>query len=259
MKILFLGDIVGGPGREILQRKLPDVVRELEIDICIANAENASGGSGLTPAVATKLFNLPIQALTNGDHTYRRREIISLLEKDPRVVRPENFSGRAVGRGVTVVESRTGVPVAVANVIGRVFMNPADCPFAAIDKLLASVPSEVKVIFVDIHAEATSEKIAMGWFLDGRVSAVVGTHTHVQTADERVLPRGTAYLTDVGMTGSHDSVLGRDKDRVLHKFVTGMPARYDLATGDVRISGVVIQVDPDTGKASSISRVSVSD
>jgi hypothetical protein len=257
MKLLFLGDIVGGPGRDILRQKLPELVQRLDVDLCIANGENASAGSGLTPAVAAKLFALPIQVLTNGDHTYRRREILPLLEEDPRVVRPANMSGRSVGRGHTVVEARNGVLVAVINLIGRVFMDPADCPFAAVDRILESLGRTTPVILVDFHAEATSEKVAMGHYLTGRVSAVIGTHTHVQTADEKILPGGTAYLTDAGMTGSHDSVIGREKAPVLHRFTTSMPARYDLATGDPRVSGVLIEVDETTGRAATIERIVV--
>lgn len=255
MKILCIGDIVGNPGRHVAQRVLPDYVARERIDFVIGNGENAAGGSGLTPKVAEKLFNLGIDVLTNGDHCFRRSEIMQLLERDPRVLRPSNFPRETPGRGAAIVESRGGVPVGIVNLLGRVFMTPIDDPFREADRAVSLLAPKTPVIVVDFHAEATSEKVAMGWFLDGRVSAVVGTHTHVQTADERVLPKGTGYITDLGMTGPYDSVIGREKDKVIQKFWTHIPVKYDVAEGDPRLCGVLLEVNPGNGKCTSISRV----
>jgi metallophosphoesterase (TIGR00282 family) len=254
-KTLILGDIVGRPGREVIEKHLPALIQKGGIDFAVANGENASGGSGITPEVAKKLFASGLDAITTGDHVWKKKEVLQLLETEPRILRPANYSPMALGKGWTVVESRGGIPVGVINLLGRIFMQPIDCPFRAVDEVLKEVSGRAKVIFVDMHAEATSEKIAMGWYLDGRVSAVVGTHTHVQTADERVLPGGTAYITDLGMTGPYKSVLGRDIDRVLKAIITQMPTRFYVAEKDVRMSGAVITVDSSTGKAQEIKRL----
>ncbi|HHT9119027.1 MAG TPA: TIGR00282 family metallophosphoesterase [Candidatus Hypogeohydataceae bacterium YC41] len=256
-KALVLGDIVGRPGREVVEKQLSAFVQQEGIHFTVANGENASGGSGITPEVAEKLFACGLDVITTGDHVWKKKEVIQLLESEPRIIRPANYSPMALGRGWTVVESRCGIPVGVINLLGRVFMQPMDCPFRAVDEVLKEVSKKTKIIIVDMHAEATSEKIAMGWYLDGRVSAVVGTHTHVQTADERILPNGTAYITDLGMTGPYKSVLGRDINRVLKAIITQMPTRFEVAEKDVRMSGAVITVDSSTGKALEVKRLVV--
>ncbi|MFO0839390.1 MAG: TIGR00282 family metallophosphoesterase [Phycisphaerae bacterium] len=257
MRLLFIGDIVGRPGKHACSQLVPRLIRQRELACVIANSENAAAGSGLTPAIFGKLRHYGIDVCTMGDHIYKRRDIYSVLETSDHIVRPANLPNEALGRPFTIVQARNGVPVGVISLLGQTYMNVrADCPFHTVDRVLAGMPSDVRVVLVDMHAETTSEKIAMGWYLDGRVSAVVGTHTHVQTADERVLPGGTAFITDVGMTGPHDSVLGRDKQRVISSLVSGMPHPYDVAQDDIRLSGAVIDVDPSTGRASAIERVS---
>ena len=257
INILFIGDVVGSPGRKVLAQKLPELIERESIEFCVANAENAAGGSGLTVRLAKELLALDIDVLTTGDHAWKKKEIIPLFEEDQRILRPANFSAKAAGRGSTVVESRSGHKIGVINVMGRVYMNPAESPFSAVERALAEVITQTPIVLVDLHAEATAEKIAMGWHLDGRVTAVLGTHTHVQTADARVLPNGTAYITDVGMTGPFESVLGRRVDRVLYHFTTDMPAPFDVAKRDVRINGALVAVDPDTGRAESIRALQV--
>jgi len=255
VRIFFIGDVVGKPGRQAVARLLPEYRVGAGLDFVLANAENTAGGSGLTPALAQELFAAGVDCLTMGDHVFRRREILPLLETDERVLRPANYSTRASGKGLTVLKAANDVPVGVINLQGRTFMRPIDCPFQAAEKALATLAGSARVILVDFHAEATSEKVAMGRLLDGRVTAVLGTHTHVVTADEVVLPGGTAYITDVGMTGPHDSVLGRRADRVLEALLTQMPARFEVAAGDVRLNGVLIEADPETGRALSVERV----
>lgn len=260
MRLLIIGDIVGRPGKHACSQIVPRLVGEREIDCVIANAENAAAGSGLTPAMFSKLRHYGIDVCTMGDHVYRRREVLPLLTSSDRIVRPANLPPEATGGELSVVAARNGGRVAVFTLLGRTFMNVrADCPFHAADRLLAKLDSGVKTIVVDMHAETTSEKVAMGWYLDGRVSVVVGTHTHVQTADERVLPRGTAYITDIGMTGPYDSVLGRDKDAVVKSLVTGVPHPYTVASDDTRLCGVIVEVDDQTGQARWIERVNVPD
>ena len=257
--ILTIGDIVGKPGRKVLARNLPDLVQRESVDFCLANAENAAGGSGLTEGLAKELLDLGINVLTTGDHAWKKKEIIPTFENDPRVLRPANYSPKAAGRGSTVLKSRSGHKIGVINLLGRVFMNPAESPFHAIERELAEVRAQTPIVLVDFHAEATAEKIAMGWYLDGRVSAVIGTHTHVQTADAHVLPKGTAYVTDLGMTGPFESVLGRRTDRVLYHLTTDMPAPFDVAKGDPRINAAVVSVDTDTGLAVAIRTIEVRD
>ena len=257
LRALLIGDVVGGPGRRIMTQKLSDLRKACAADFCVANAENASGGSGLTRANAREVFDAGVDVITMGDHVWKRKEIIQVIETEPRLLRPQNYSPLAAVSGMGIYTLPGGQNIAVLNLIGRVFMKPADCPFRAADDALRQLAPHTPNILVDMHAEATAEKIAMGWHLDGRVTCLFGTHTHVQTADERVLPKGTAFICDVGMTGPYDSVLGRRRDRVLKATLTQMPASFDVARGDVRISGAVVTFDPDTGKAESIERVHV--
>lgn len=257
LRALLLGDIVGEPGRDILVKKLPLYRQKQSIDLCIANGENVSGGSGLTAANARELWAAGVDVITMGDHIFKRKEIIPVLEKESRLLRPLNFSPMAAGSGAGVYTLPNGVKFAVVNLLGRVFMKPADCPFRAMDAVLPRLAAETPNLFVDMHAEATGEKIALGWHLDGRATAVFGTHTHVQTADERVLPKGTAFLCDLGMTGPYDSVLGRRTDRVLQATLTQMPYSFDVAKGDVRMSGALVTFDAQTGRAIAIERIQV--
>jgi 2',3'-cyclic-nucleotide 2'-phosphodiesterase len=254
VNILFIGDIFGKPGRTIVADHLADLIERHQLELVIANAENAAAGFGITPRLAQELLALGIDVLTSGNHIWDRREILEYLPQEPRLLRPGNYvsgPGRGVYRGTT----RSGVECAVMNFQGRVFMGQSDCPFRTADRELGELPASCKIRIVDMHAEATSEKLAMGWYLDGRVTAVVGTHTHVPTADEAVLPQGTAYITDVGMTGPYDSVIGITKETILQKFLTQMPARFDAAEGDARLSAVLIRADAETGKAASIERL----
>lgn len=257
MRLLLIGDIVGKPGRGIVARALGGLIREQGLDFVIANGENAAGGSGITPANYRELIAAGVDCITLGDHIYRRREIVDILETEPNIVKPANFPASSPGRELAVVRARNGVQVAVLSLLGRVFMRPVDCPWAAADRVLASLPPDVKVIMVDFHGEATSDKQLMGRHLDGRASAVLGTHTHVPTADECILPGGTAFQCDVGMTGPYDSILGRRVDRVLESTLTFNPTHFEVATGDVRLSGSVVEVDPETGRASAIHRVCI--
>jgi metallophosphoesterase (TIGR00282 family) len=260
MRLLVIGDIVGKPGKHACSQIIPRLIGEREIDCVIANAENAAAGTGLTPPMFAKLRHYGVDVCTMGDHIYKRREILALLEKTDRIVKPANLAPEAVGPELAVVTARNGRPVAVISLLGRTFMNSrADCPYHAADRVLAQLGDAAKIIVVDMHAETTSEKVALGWYLDGRVTAVVGTHTHVQTADERILPRGTAYITDLGMTGPYDSVLGRDKDAVIKSLVTSIPHPYSVANNDTRLCGVIIDADDNTGQARRIERVNIPD
>jgi metallophosphoesterase (TIGR00282 family) len=255
MRLLFIGDIVGSPGRQIVADRLADIVETREIDLVIANGENSASGFGISPRLADELLETGIEVLTGGNHIWDRKDILEYLPKQPRLLRPANFADRNPGSGLYVGTARNGVPYAVLNLQGRVFMSPNDCPFRAADREIARISPNVRIIFVDFHAETTSEKEAMGWYLDGRVSAVIGTHTHVATADEHVLPQGTAYQTDVGMTGPHNGVIGMDKTAILRKFLDGQPARFEVATGDVQMNAVQIEVDETTGRARTIERL----
>ena len=257
MKILFIGDIVGKPGRTLLQRAVARLVARCEIDLVVANVENAAGGNGITREFGDAIRDQGVDVMTTGNHVWDKREALDYIEIEPLLIRPANFPLGAPGSGHIIVTARGGDPVAVINVMGRVFMAPLDNPFAVVRDAIATVRKEARVIFVDFHAEATSEKIAMGWHLDGQVTAVVGTHTHMQSADERVLPAGTAYITDVGMPGPHDSVIVVDKQVVLKRFLTGLPGRFDTASGDPRLNGVIVTADADTGRATGIERVSL--
>lgn len=256
MRVLLIGDIVGRPGKRAVARLLPGLIRERQIDFVIANAENTAAGSGLTPNQFHKLRHQGVDCCTMGDHIYRRRELLPLLETTDRIVRPANYPPESLGRPWTVLTARNAVPVAVVSLMGRTFMNVrADCPFHAADRVLAELPDDVQVIVFDVHAEATAEKVALGWHLAGRASVVAGTHTHVPTADERILPGGTAYITDLGMTGPFDSVLGRDRHAVVRSLVTGMPEPYTVAQHDVRLCGLLVELDPATGQAQAIERI----
>lgn len=255
MKILFIGDIVGSPGRKIVHDRLADILSQRGIDLCIANGENSASGFGITPRIAEDLFSHGVEVITGGNHIWDRREIVDFIPHEPRLIRPSNFPEGLPGKGLYVSQARNGAPYAVIDLQGRTFMAPLDDPFRAALRELANIPPDVKVIVVDMHAETTSEKQAMGWFLDGKVSAVLGTHTHVPTADNHVLPAGTAYITDVGMTGPHDSVIGMEKQGVLQRFLDAMPARFMVAEGDVQMNTVLIDVDESTGHARSIERL----
>jgi len=242
----------------VLADHLEQLIRERQIDLVVCNAENAAGGSGLTPQIFKKLLRYGVDAITLGDHVYRKREVIALLERSDRIVRPANLLSAAAGRSWTVVETKSKKhEVAVTCALGQMFMGNWNSPWPAIDKVLSAIPVEVKVRVVDFHAEATSEKVAMGWYLNGKVSVVFGTHTHIPTADARVLNKGTAFISDVGMTGPYDSVLGRRTDRVLSALTTSMPTRFDIASGDPRLCGILATVDAQTGRAESVERIEV--
>jgi len=245
MRILFIGDIVGSPGRQIVRDRLADLVEHRKIDLVIANGENSASGFGITPKIVEELLGLGIEVITGGNHSWDRREILEYMPHQPRLLRPANFAPINPGSGVFVGESKKGLRFAVLNLQGRVFLPANDDPFSTADKLLATIPADVPFVLVDMHAETTSEKIAFGWYVDGRVTAVVGTHTHVATADERVLPKGTAYITDVGMTGPHDGVIGMDRVGIVKKFLDGLPARFEVASGNVQMNAVLIDVDQD--------------
>ncbi len=262
MNILFIGDIFGRPGRTIVKERLPELVKQYAADLVIANGENAAAGFGITPQLAEELFELGIDVMTTGNHVWDKRELIEyfqMADGNPhsparRLLRPANFPQNMPGWGV-YEGKKNGIGYAVMNLQGRVFMGQSDDPFRFADQLLEKVKS--KVVLVDFHAEATSEKVAFGWYLDGRVTAVIGTHTHIPTADETVLPKGTAYITDVGMTGPYDSVIGVKKEIVVDKFLSGMPARFEAANGDVRLCGVVVECDEKTGHAKNMERVTI--
>lgn len=255
MKILFIGDIVGGPGRLAVQTILPRLREQHALDFVIANGENSAGGNGITPQIAGELFSAGVDAITTGDHLWDQKTVMDLFFSEPRFLRPLNYPAGVPGHGAQVFQLRTLPPIAVMNLQGRTFMPPMENPFTTAEAEVLRLREQVKIIFVDFHAEATSEKIALGRFLDGRVSAVVGTHTHVQTADEQILPNGTAYLSDAGFTGPHAGCLGREIEPVLKRFLTGMPQRFEVARNQVKLHGALIRVDDDTGKAVSIQRV----
>ncbi|MGB9802875.1 TIGR00282 family metallophosphoesterase [Desulfofundulus sp.] len=255
MRLLFIGDIVGRPGRRALKENLPGLLQELDIDFVVANGENAAGGNGITREVARELLASGIDVITMGNHVWDHKEIFDLIEQEKRILRPANYPPGVPGTGFYLGEDGHNRKVAVLNLAGRVFMSELDCPFRKVDQLLSQLGGLTRVILVDFHAEATSEKMAMGWYLAGRVSAVCGTHTHVQTADERILPGGTAYITDVGMTGPRDSVIGVKKELVLNKFLTQLPRRFEVAAGPYQFNAVVIDVDDDSGEAREIRRI----
>jgi 2',3'-cyclic-nucleotide 2'-phosphodiesterase len=257
MRLLLIGDVVGKPGRAALLDRLQDIKEQQSIDFTVMNAENTAGGFSITAAIAELLFSSGIDVMTSGNHIFDKHEVIDYIAKQPRLLRPANYPPTTPGNGMWVGEVN-GIGVAVINLLGRVFMQPADDPFRIADELLASLSDQIKVRIVDMHAEATSEKVAMGWFLDGRVSAVVGTHTHVQTADERLLHEGTAYITDLGMTGSYGGVIGMKKGDIINRFTSPIHRKPDHSKGEVRICGVVVDVDEETGRARSIERFNLS-
>jgi metallophosphoesterase (TIGR00282 family) len=257
MRILFIGDIVGGPGMAMVRRAVPWLREREKLDLVIANAENAYRGSGLTPGQYAELREAGVDLVTLGDHIYKRQEIIPTLEREERACKPANFPHSAPGRDFALAAGRDGTPVAVICLLGRLYMRPVDCPFEAADRVLKSLPREVRCVVVDMHAEATGEKHLMAHHLKGRVTAVIGTHTHVPTADEQVLPGGTAFLTDTGMTGPYDSILGRRIDRVLPATITFVPCPFDVASGDPRLAGAIIDAEAATGQATAIQRVMV--
>jgi len=254
MKVLFIGDIVGSPGRQIVQERLADLVEQRQIDLVIANGENSASGFGITPRLAEGLLQNGIAVLTGGNHSWDRKEILEYIPHEPRLLRPANFPDGNPGSGLFVGSAKNGTKFAVLNLQGRIFLPALDDPFKKADIELARIPADVAFVLVDMHAETTSEKIALGWYLDGRVTAVVGTHTHVATADERVLPNGTAYITDVGMTGPHDGVIGMDRGAILKKFLDGLPTRFEVATGDIQMDAVLIETD-DAGPKNDAGRL----
>jgi hypothetical protein len=254
MTLLFIGDIFASPGRRIVADHLQDIVQSNAIDLTIANCENAAGGFGITPPLADELFGLGIDVLTSGNHIWDKKDIYDYLARQPRLLRPANYPADVPGSGVAVVKTRNGIDCAIINLQGRTYMPQTECPFRKANDILESLPPEVMVRFVDFHAEVTSEKMAMGWHLDGRVSAVIGTHTHVPTADTRILPGGSAYQTDVGMTGAYGSVIGIDPEIIIRRFMTGLPVRMEPARNSVELHSVVVQVDDATGKAVNIRR-----
>lgn len=259
-RLLFIGDIVGKPGRELVRRALAPLVAHHRIDLVIANGENSAAGFGITPDLADDLFSFGVQVITGGNHSWDKKEIFSYMPAHPRLLRPSNFPDGAPGHGRVVVTASNGVSVGVINTMGRVFMTALDDPFAAVLADIDAVKADgARIVFVDFHAEATSEKVAMGWHLDGRVAAVVGTHTHVPTADARVLPQGTAYITDVGMTGPHDSVIGVERHAVVQRFLTGLPQRFETARDNPRLNAVIVTADETTGRATAIERIGLSD
>lgn len=257
MRLVLIGDVVGKPGRQMVTSAVPGLRVEEELDLVVVNAENVAGGSGLTPDIYHELIAARVDCITMGDHVYRRREIFPILNGEARIVRPANYPAEAPGRPFTVVTTRAKDKVAVISLLGRVFMSPVDCPFHAVDRVLGMLPPDVRIILVDFHAEATSDMQLMGRHLDGRVTAVLGTHTHVPTADEQILPGGTAFQCDVGMTGPHESILGRRIDRVLETVRTFRPTHFEVATGDPRLHGTIVDVDPATGRATAIRRLVV--
>lgn len=255
MRILFIGDIVGSPGRRLVAERLADIVEQEQVDLTIANGDNAAGGFGIIPRIAEELIEQGVEVICGGNHIWDRKEIFDYLPLQPRLLRPANFPVGTPGAGLYTGQTRGGAAYAVLHLQGRTFMPAIDCPFHTADRELARVPAETKVIVVDVHAEATSEKQALAWYLDGRVSAVLGTHTHVATADERILPGGTAFISDVGMTGPHDSVIGMEPRGVLTRFLEGLPTRFAVAAGNLAMNAVRLEIDPASGRACRIERV----
>lgn len=258
LRLLFLGDIVGRPGRELIRKGLPSLIEHFNVDLVVANAENAAAGRGITREIGDQLLNWGVDVMTSGNHIWAQRETADYIGVEARLLRPANFPAGVPGNGSYLARTEGGRPVGVINVMGRVFMQDLDDPFKRVLEEIEALRSRTRVILVDFHAEATSEKVAMGWHLDGKVTLVVGTHTHVQTADEQILPGGTAYLTDAGMTGPHDGVIGVEKNAVIDKFLKGMPVRMETASGNPRLNGILIAADEATGKATSIQRLSFS-
>ncbi len=257
MKILFIGDIVGKPGRRAIAGLLDDLIRDYQIDFTIANGENAAGGMGITPDIAIELLDQRVDLLTSGNHIWAKKEIIPFLDQEERILRPANYPAEVPGRGAGIFRTKQGEKIGVINLEGRVFMKHLECPFRTGERMIETLKRETPIILVDFHAEATSEKVAMGWFLDGKVTAVLGTHTHVQTSDEKILDGGTAYITDVGMTGPLDSVIGIRKQIAVNRLLTQIPWKFDVATDEIEMQGVIIETDSPTGKAKGIQRIKV--
>lgn len=255
MFLLVVGDVHGRPGRRILKERLPRLRARYDARFIIANGENAAGGAGLSREVADEILGAGVDVITGGNHIWQHRDAYELLDAETRIIRPLNYPPGVPGRGTTVATSKDGVPVAVLNLQGRVFMPEVDDPFRTVRAEIEGVRERARVIVLDFHAEATSEKVAMGWYLDGKISALIGTHTHVQTADERILPQGTAYISDVGMTGPRDGVIGMDRERILERFLTALPVRFEVASGPAQLNAVVVDIDEDTGKARRIERI----
>jgi hypothetical protein len=257
VNILFVADIFGSPGRRAVRDLVPELVSSMGIDFLIANVENAAAGFGVTKEILEEMKALGVECMTSGNHIWDRREVLPILDQEPLLLRPHNYPIGVPGTGSKLFRTRAGVPVGVLNLMGRVFMREIECPFRSADREVEALSREAKIIFVDFHAEATAEKMALCWHLDGRVSAVIGTHTHVQTADERIFPKGTGYITDAGMTGPHESVIGVQKDQAIRKFLTQLPTRFEPATGDVRFQGIHLDVDEETGSCRHIERISI--
>ncbi|MCD6459129.1 TIGR00282 family metallophosphoesterase [bacterium] len=255
MKILFIGDIVGRPGRTAVKNHLKKIIEKYDIDVCIANGENSAGGSGITQRIADELVYYGIDLITTGDHIWRNKDVFSFISKNDRVLKPANYPEETPGRGHCFFQTAKGINIGVINLLGRVFMKPVDCPFKTAKRLVADLKKNTNIIIVDFHAEATSEKVAMGWFLDGDVSAVLGTHTHIPTADYKILTNGTAYISDVGMVGAEKSVLGRDIEPVIKHFTSSLPSRFTIADGKIIIQSVIIEIDEQSGSAKNISRL----
>lgn len=258
MRILFIGDIFGRPGREITRRAIPAMVSQRDIDLVIANVENSAAGFGVTGDIADAILSYGVDVMTTGNHVWDKKEVLDYIPRQPKLLRPANYPSTVPGRGSYLARTRSGDPVGVVNVMGRVFMTPLDDPFAVVLREVEALRAKARVVIVDFHAEATSEKVSMGWHLDGRVTAVFGTHTHVQTADDRLLPKGTAYITDVGMTGPHESIIGVTVEAALGRFLNAMPAKFEAASGPARLNAVIVTADPATGKATALERLNLS-
>lgn len=254
MKVLFIGDIVGNSGRKAIKELIPSIKKKHVIDFTIANGENSAGGSGITYVTAQDLYKSGIDALTLGNHTWSKREVLNFIDSDSNIVRPANYPEGNPGNGSAIIASH-GKKIGILNLMGRVYMEDVDCPFKAAERELEQLKSKVKVVLVDMHAEATSEKCALAWYLDGRVSCVLGTHTHVQTADERILPFGTAFITDVGMTGPYEGIIGMEREIIINKFLTKMPNKFEVARGPAQFNAVILEIDETTGKTKSIERI----
>jgi metallophosphoesterase (TIGR00282 family) len=258
MKMLFMGDVVGSPGRQAIKFLLPQIKEDEDIDFSIANVENVAGGSGVTPELVGELLNYGLDCLTSGDHIWKKKEVYKIINQETRLLKPANYPEITPGIGSSVYETKNGIKVGVINLLGRVFMENVDCPFRTASREIEKLQKQTPNIIVDMHAEATSEKEAIGWYLDGSVSAVIGTHTHVPTADEKILPKGTAYISDVGMVGPKYSILGRNPAQILERFLTQMPTRFEIADGEIELQAVVVDIDEKTGKANSIKRITKS-
>ncbi len=255
MNVLYLGDIVGKPGRNLVTEHLPNLRKEFDISVCIANGENVAQGRGITEKTAHELFLAGVDVFTSGNHLWDKKESLDFIASEPRIIKPLNFPEKAIGSKYFIFETAEQQKIAVLCLIGQVFMTPADSPYATFERILPEIAEITNIIFIDFHAEATAEKRALGFYLEGKITALIGSHTHIQTADEEILPRGTAYITDAGMTGPHDSVIGTDKEIIMQKFTSGMPLRFDVASGGLQINGVVVIVDDNTGRATDIIRI----